>query len=202
MKRLVLILVFMAAIGCAANAEASLLNSDFEDWTTGNAPQGWSNTAYLYAVQETTLVKSGSSSARIDFTSTDRQDLYQTIDGTPGVYRFIAQFLENDPGGRGRLFLSFLDSAGKALTIIYNTTYTANSSLWQLHSLEAAAPSGTAFVKAGLAFYDVNDNWDGSASIYVDGLSLSAPAVPIPGAIWLFCSGFLGLAGLRKKMGA
>ena len=47
---------------------------------------------------------------------------------------------------------------------------------------------------------DLIDTGKFAATLSLDENSLSFAPVPIPGAIWLFCSGLIGLAGLRRKI--
>jgi hypothetical protein len=48
--------------------------------------------------------------------------------------------------------------------------------------------------------FRLNDIDSGSGAGYVFGIRQVATTVPVPGAIWLLCSGLLGLLGIRRKM--
>lgn len=43
---------------------------------------------------------------------------------------------------------------------------------------------------------------DGTGDSDYDDLIIAARSVPIPGGIWLFAAGVLGIAGIRKKLGS
>jgi len=44
-----------------------------------------------------------------------------------------------------------------------------------------------------------NITWGGNAGAQFDNIKIDVSNVPVPTAVWLFGSGFIGLIGMKKK---
>jgi hypothetical protein len=79
-----------------------------------------------------------------------------------------------------------------------NDLYSLDLSIFA--STLAGTFGGASFTKVGIGGLDI---FGASAGFDLDAVSISSPAaVPVPAAAWLFGSGLLGFAGLRKRRNA
>jgi hypothetical protein len=94
------------------------------------------------------------------------------------IYSYSAWVLDNDAGGRARLWIRFRDSGGSLLntSTSLGSSYSADSPSWQqLTIAETAAPADAVTAEFQVRFYDVA-GWPGTATIYVDDASMQGAA--------------------------
>jgi hypothetical protein len=127
-----------------------------DDWTI--------DTDYISIEKESTTISEGSSAAKITFTSDDNQDVYSTsFDVTADAeYTYTLDVYDNDAAGRIRMTIAW-DSGNEWLNV-----YSADSEDWQTLTLTGSVPTEATTAQIRMRFYDVSDDWDGDATIYVD----------------------------------
>jgi hypothetical protein len=69
---------------------------------------------------------------------------------------------------------------------------------WTLMEVAGIAPTGTASAQI-LLLHILTDGTPAGGSIFWDDANLTASAVPVPAAVWLFGSGLLGLVGVARR---
>ncbi|MBC8319448.1 MAG: lamin tail domain-containing protein [Bacteroidetes bacterium] len=158
-----------AMIGTAQNLA---LNGGFESWTINGAPgpaDNWDVTSTsLTGAQETTIVRTGTYSTNLTWTTTSTVYLEQYIAVTAGNnYNFSFWALDNDPGGRARVAVRWFDVSGSFISGFYGD-YTVDSPNWQeLSSGSQTAAVGAVEAHIEIRVYDVS-GWPGTATVYVD----------------------------------
>ncbi len=179
MRRFFLVIAFLGASFAQTNL---LQNPGFETWTGGN-PDNWESTGALSASQENTIVHGGSYSVKLYFTSTTTQYLYQDIDiNGCSPYTISVWVYDNDPAGRARLYVRWLDSNGNYISSV-ESDYTSDSDAWQQLTISANSPPNADSASVQIRLYDVSGSWSGSATIYADDVSFSLPATNQPPSI-------------------
>ena len=173
MKKL-LFLTILFLVSSALLADCYLNNGNMESWTqngSGGPPDNWSVTSSsLTASQETTTIHGGSYSTNLTWTTTSTVRFEQTgISITEGNdYEFCFYAYDNDPAGRVRVVIRWYDSGGSLISGFYGD-YSTDSAGWQyLRSGAQTAPSGAVTANVEIRCYDVSDDWDGDATVYVD----------------------------------
>ncbi|NOX38051.1 MAG: T9SS type A sorting domain-containing protein [Calditrichaeota bacterium] len=150
-----------------------LINGGFENWTQNGAagpPDNWTlSTGSLTAQQNADTLHQGNYAVRLHWTTTSTARMEQKVDVTAGyTYEFKMWILDNDPAGRARISIRWLDDTGGYISTDYSD-YTADTLAWVLvttNSVQAPAGADSAFVQIRL--YDVSSSWDGEATIYAD----------------------------------
>jgi len=161
--------------GAAAFGDELLLNTGFEDWTSGD-PDNWvPNSGSLTGTEETSQIHGGSKSLKADWTTQSTVYFTQTLSINSGAnYSYSGWAYDNDPAGRVRLYIRFRDTGGSLVgTSLSSDGYTEDSTAWQeLTIAESAAPMDAVTAEFQFRFYDVSENWAGSATAYIDDASM------------------------------
>ena len=181
MKRffaLICMLLFLGGLGLASAAEL-LLNTGFETWTAG-LPDNWNTTGSpsgITLTEETGTIHGGSKSVKAVWTTIDNPWFQQALSVNAGAnYSYSAWILDNDTGGRARIYIRFRDSGGSLTGSAPSSAYSADSPSWQeLTIAETAAPVGAVTAEFQVRFYDIT-GWPGTATIYVDDASMQGVA--------------------------
>ncbi len=173
------VLVLMLGLSTTATAQNLALNPGFEDWTVNGAPgpaDDWTlSGSSITGAQESTTVRTGTHSTNITWTTTSTRYLQQFIAVTAGSnYSFSFWALDNDPGGRARVYLRWYDSGGTLISSEDNG-YTTDDPNWQqLSTGSVTAPANAVEAHIEIRVYDVSANWTGSATVYVDDVEFVA----------------------------
>ncbi len=148
-----------------------MTNGDLETWTDTTHPTEWDVIENI--VQETTIVHSGSYSAKQTAGTKDfRQDVSGIVQGQ--TYTISYWYLDNDPAARARIWSYWL--VGNT-TISSNTaelrpnTYSDDSEGWQQYSVTIEAPSSVDGLRFEVRSYNVSP---GGGVIYWDDFSVQA----------------------------
>ncbi|NQU35401.1 MAG: lamin tail domain-containing protein [Bacteroidetes bacterium] len=170
--------VLMFGLSSIVSAQNLALNPGFESWTVNGAPgpaDDWSLTSTdLTGTQEATIVRTGTYSTNLTWTTTSTVYMEQYIPVTAGSnYSFSFWALDNDPGGRVRVAVRWFDSGGSFISGFYGD-YTADDPSWQqLSSGSQTAAAGAVSAHIEMRAYDVS-GWPGTATIYVDDVEFVA----------------------------
>lgn len=169
------ILAFLLLASVAGAAEL-LQNPGLESWT-GGAPDDWTIESGITATQETSTIHGGTSSANITWDSTSTQEFEQTVSINSGAdYSYSIWVLDNDPGGRVRLWIRHIDQFGSITGTSLDSSYSEDNADWQqLNIATTAAPADAVEVEFQVRFYD-DTGWTGSATIYIDDISMQGDA--------------------------
>ncbi len=168
--------------GMAASAQNQILNGGFEDWTGAN-PVNFTEvgTSPIYndlITKETTIVKSGSNSAKQQSKpqgTTQYLEYSNLIPVTAGhSYTISYWYLDNDNNASTRPWCTWLTDTGTltndtAQAQIRENDYSTNSSSWVQKTLTATAPIGATKIRFQVRTYHQDGN-DGGF-IYFDDLS-------------------------------
>ncbi len=153
-----------------------LINGGFENWTQNGAsgpPNNWTlSSNNLTATQTSDTLHEGNYAVRLNWTTTSTVRLEQKVDVTAGYhYEFKIWILDNDPAGRARISIRWLDDSGGYISTDYSE-YTADTLAWEIVTTNAVqAPIGADSAMVQVRLYDVSSNWDGEATLYVDHAS-------------------------------
>ncbi len=166
---------------CEVPVESDMSNWGFEEVGQDDPPADFEKASSGFtALTDDSTAAVGLQSCELTWTSTSNQDFYQGYYTpiAPGQFAlFLLAFLDNDPGGRIRTSLEFYDADKLSLGKEYGI-YSEDDAAWDTSSgWYIVAPEGAAFVRAFVRMYDVADNWDGDATVYVDDWSLTAEDV-------------------------
>ena len=161
-----------------AGAQNLLINGDFEIWSGGatEPPDNWVElTDDFNATQHSDTIHGGSYSVRLYLTSaTSTQKFTQTVGdiASNSDYTFEFWAYDNDPAGRMRVWLTWLDASGSFISSEGPDVYTEDNTNWQQSSYTGTAPTNAESLRVEIRGYDVVANWDGDALFYVDDASL------------------------------
>ncbi len=154
-------------------AQHLAVNGGYESWTVNGASgpaDNWDvSSSNLTGAQESTIVRSGSYSTNLTWTTTSTVQLEQSVAVTAGVnYTFSFWALDNDPAGRVRVTIRWYDSGGSFISGYYGD-YTTDSPDWQeVTSGSQTAPANAVEAHMEIRVYDVSSAWAGTATVYVD----------------------------------
>ena len=128
-------------------------------------PVNWNSTEFLTAVEETTDVSEGSSSASLTWTNSSNQDLdsdpFTVTEGATFSMSFDA--LDNTADGRVRIGIFWGASSD------YATTFSEDDANWQTLTLTGTVPVGATEAVFRIRCYDVGGGaWPGTATVIVD----------------------------------
>ena len=173
MKKIFTVLFFLSGL-----VWGQIQNPGFEDGTAH-----WTGDSHLTISEETTIVHGGSKSLNCTFDSQTQSQCDLRNDFVEGItagnsYTLTAWFYDNDAAGRGRLVMEWYDASDNFISNSWGPNYTTDQTDWQQLSMTATAPTDAAKVKVGARFYDVNSNWDGDCTIYVDDFD-GTPPLPV-----------------------
>ena len=165
--------LMIAAIVFAAfsvNAQNSVVNGDFENWTDGAADNWLADGGAVAIAQNTTTVQSGASSCEVIWTSQDNQ--YLTSDPfavTAGIMINASMWVfDNDIAGRARLCITYEGADN------YYGDYTEDMEDWQQLVYSDLVPEGAVTAQFQVRFYDISGDWDGDATVIVDNVVFEA----------------------------
>ncbi len=166
---------------------ASLPNGGFESWT-GGTPDYWAPDDSISVEQVSDTVHGGLYSAKVTLL-TQSQSLADFIHDTVSVsentmYILTAWIYDNDDAGRGRLLVRWYDASLNYITTSYGG-YSEDQDTWQEMTFEVTSPSGAAYAKPGIRFYDIASNWDGDAVFHIDDFDLT-PASQGPETLTIY----------------
>jgi hypothetical protein len=174
----------LALLTGTSAAQELLSNPGFETWTggAGGPPDSWIiNGSGLTATQEATTVHGGSYSVNTTWTNTTTVYLEQYVAVSPGYsYKLSAWMYDNDPDGRGRLYIRWYDASNGWISSYGDPDYTEDSAEWQYDETDSVtAPAEAAWAHCELRVYDVS-GWDGDATMYWDDASFVQTGTPPP----------------------
>ncbi|WP_262966214.1 hypothetical protein [Methylobacter psychrophilus] len=192
MKKLFLAILFTLGFCSQAMANVTYFSDNFDNLSAWTRNPG---SSYAYVSDNNLSFSSGNYGGDIFTTNTFGKGYFNfDYRGTAGIdgggYFGISTGL---PGS-----LSWI--AGTSST--YSTPFNlVNDGLFHTYSIAFdSAILGSGVTAAHIMLEQFANNTSGLATFArVSVTSLPVAAVPVPGAIWLFVSGLLGLAALRKK---
>jgi len=161
----------------------SLLNPGFEDWTVNGASgpaDHWilDTSGLITGAQEGTIVHGGSYSTNLTWTTQTQGDcdfMSEAFNITAEESYVCSLYVyDNDPAGQVTVYFAW--NTGNTFTGVYS----ADQEGWQVVTATASAPVGATSVQFGIRGYDVSENWDGDATVYVDDASFSVASTPPP----------------------
>jgi len=170
-KRLTILaisVIMFLGISATLIAQNMVTNPGFENWTAGE-PDDWTYETGVTITQETTIVHSGTSSAKVLLTTqtqgdTDTQNTeFAVTAGQP--YNCSVWVYDNDPAGRATIVLYW-----NGASTTYSNVYSSDQDSWQELTYSGSVPTGATGLQVGFRFYDVTP-WPGSATMYVDDYS-------------------------------
>ena len=167
-------------VGTACTAPSDQ-NWDFEDWSTYSDPpvDFVKNPETDFSLtEETSTVNDGSAACNVTWSTTSNRDMLGAMYGTATggtEYTTHLWIYDNDPAGRGRMFLWFYDAAGDPLTSGAQNYggYSNDAAGWRNLTHTVTSDSSAAFVRGGARFYDVGSGFT-TATVYVDDFDLTA----------------------------
>ncbi len=173
-------LLIMFGLANVVTAQNLALNPGFESWSVngaGGPPDEWTlSGSGTSAAQESVIVRTGSYSTNLTWTTTSTRYLQQTVAITGGSnYSFSFWVLDNDPAGRARVAIRWYDAGGSLTGSSYYGGYTSDSPNWQqLTSGSQEAPADAVNAHIEIRMYDVSAGWSGTATVYVDDCDFEA----------------------------
>ncbi|MCD4771950.1 MAG: lamin tail domain-containing protein [Bacteroidales bacterium] len=175
---LTLMLFAMFCFTSFVSAQNLALNSGFENWNTngaGGPPDDWTlSGSSMTGAQESTIVRTGSYSTNLTWTTTSTRYLQQFIAVTAGNnYEFSFWVLDNDAGGRARVAIRWYDAGGSFISGFYGDYSTDDANWQQLTSGSQTADAGAVEAHVEVRVYDIS-GWPGTATVYVDDANFSA----------------------------
>ncbi len=163
----ILITIFLI-IAAVLSAQNLLNNGDFSSWSE-EMPDYWQlSGSSIDAIEETTQTYSSPSSAKLQWSTGTTRYLYQIVDIEPSTqYYCQCWFYDNDAGGRGRIYFTWLDASESSVGSQGSSDYTEDGDQWEKKTYSATSPEDADKVRIELRCYDIS-GWDGDAEIFVD----------------------------------
>lgn len=151
-------------------------------WTVGGDSIDWIYSYWSPSDGSYSLDLSGQGSGSISQT-------FETVEGQQ--YKVLFDMAGN-PDNTDKLKDLRVTAAGTSTEYTFNATGKTKTDMGWVQNLFLFTADSTSTT---LTFLSLEDNAYGPA---LDNVRLSA--IPIPGAVWLFGSGLIGLVGIRRKM--
>jgi len=163
--------------GCGGGpGDADDSNWGFEEGGDNDPPADFEKAGGDFTAEWTgEKAQSGNNSCKLTWTSQDNQDLFQAwyLPCSAGnTVAFKVWVLDNDTAGRTRLSLEFYNDSYMSVGKEYSGGYSSDDPAWTQIEFSKDAPADTAFVRGFVRLYDVADNWDGDAVLYIDDWDL------------------------------
>ncbi|MFK8013947.1 MAG: hypothetical protein AB8G17_00725 [Gammaproteobacteria bacterium] len=134
---------------------------------------------------------------RIEANVFQEQIIDASDEGSIWSFSFDAKEGNIEGASTSLAFIKVLDpNAGFAQTDFVMIDMTSIGTGWSSFDLSVDIDAGQAGQILQFGFINVASNFEGSGMFY-DNIEFSA--VPVPGAVWLFASGFAALFGFRRK---
>jgi len=202
MKKLLLALMLMAtAVTTAYAAPVNLVtNGSFEatnqksgNWKiykgslTASALPGWTSGKFGIEVRNNVAGKASDGSNFVELDTTDNSFMSQTIESSVGSYSltFDYQNRPNTKSDTNGLMWQFGGMSGYAPVL-------GDYGVWHTFSTKVVGLSGSTELKFSAA--GKNDSYGSS----IDNVKVTK-VVPIPGAVWMFGSGLVGLVAAQRR---
>lgn len=210
--RVVLGMIAMTFFASTASAANLLVNAGFEDTPFVGAEEpgagtGWASYGAPFRIQQAgggcePISCAGPHGGTVSLKVFGDAGVFQDFAATEGdsfegsVWAINPENADVLTGGQiGLAVLIFFDAGGGIISDVASNVLTSASTIdeWMELTLAGVAPTGTASVR-----FQVFTTGGGGGAPRFDDASLTR-VVPIPGAVWLFGSGLIGLMGLRRK---
>jgi hypothetical protein len=175
-------LVLAAFLGNMANAaQIQLLqNTGFESWVKhgpGGPPDHWDNiTTQFFSMQDQVTVHSGTSSVKLIWGVSARQDMgydYIPVYGD-SVYTCTLWVYDNDATSRIRMWFSYDNGSNGP------STYSIDYPGWLSYVYQSTAPSGAKTLQLQIRMYQQTS---GVHTVYIDDIVLWGPEGPYPDTV-------------------
>jgi hypothetical protein len=161
--------------GCKPVGDADDSNWGFEEAGPADPPADFEKMGSDFTAQTTDeSFHGGAQSCKLTWTSTENQDFFQGMYQAVTVGQtvtFKVWAMDNDTAGRIRINVEFYNVNYLSLKKEYGG-YTSDNAEWTEMTHEIAAPDGAAFARAFVRLYDVSENWDNDASVFIDDWSV------------------------------
>lgn len=202
----VLIALFLATTG---TAQANMLtNPGFESWTYyggSEVPTEWwhmFDDTDLVGTKESTVVKSGSYSGKIDKAGSGWGGWGQEIAGlSSGDTLYVYQPI-NIPSAlsnaKATLEIKFSEYDGGPLLGSEKISAISATSGWDALQWSGVVPSGTSFTTYSVLMEDAGAAPQ-TGTVYVDDAYADTTPIPEPSSLILLSTGLLGLLGLGRR---
>lgn len=168
MRKLPILITLLLISFTTLSAQNLISNGNFSTWTDEN-PDDWILSGSSINVEQTTsFYYDAESCAKLSWSTTSTRYLYQIIDIDPSTqYYCETWFYDNDSGGRGRIYFTWLDSEDSSISSQGSSDYTVDDDQWVKKTYSAISPDNAHKLRIELRCYDVS-GWDGNAELYVD----------------------------------
>ncbi|UOA10226.1 hypothetical protein [Methylobacter sp. S3L5C] len=190
MKKLFLAILFAVGFCSQAMANVTYFSDNFDNLSAWTLKSGGSYASV--------------SNNKLSFTSGNSQgDIFTTATFNKGYFNFdYSGVAGNDAGGYFGISTAFAGDhtwiAGSS-SLALTPVNLVNDGLFHTYSI-AFDSASLGVTAVHIMLEQFGNNTPGLATFArVSVTESSVAAVPVPGAIWLFVSGLLGLAALRKK---
>lgn len=155
----------------AASGANLLQNAGFDTDNGSGQPASWTVEQPYYSSLNTSIKRSGTSSLRIDGTTGPWFGFYQSVAATAGTTYTMDGYVNVASNNNSTLdiHLQYLDGSGNVLSDSVLATYSGTATTAGFVNVHgsAAAPSGTAAVKAYVFFHDMR------GTFYFDDFSIN-----------------------------
>jgi predicted extracellular nuclease len=171
-----LIAIGLFCMPALAQTPIAVPNGDFESWTSGDA-DNWTEDSQggITGTQETgtnVTPYEGSSCANLTWTTGTQSDcdyINDAVSVTEGeTYNLSLYYYDNDIAGRITVYFDY--DVGSSS---YPNIYSSDAASWQEFSFSAVAPAGATTMQITIRGYDIEADWDGDATVYVDDVTLT-----------------------------
>ena len=174
MKKITLLLSFVACVVFAQAQTNLVVNPGFETWTNGTSPDNWTipaNSTHVGSLtwsKETTIVKSGTSALKLIISTTQNPGIVQVIPAEAGKTYTISfwYFVEAGDDSDVRIWSSWKngDTYITDKTGMQPTTYApSNKGNWTKFTMDATAPATTTALALEIRAYK-------SSTVYFDDI--------------------------------
>ncbi len=184
---------------CSVGAQANLIvNGDFETgntsgWTSFITPSGSLGNTGVSFFETSDSITSRAGRFQVGSSNGTLQGggIFQTVNTGSGFFDFNLDIASS----------GFSNGSGGLFSVLVDGVVLDTFDFGFINGTERSQLSGVVNLAAGNHEFRIliERAFGGAPSQYVDNVALTASAVPIPAAIWLFGTGLIGLVGMARR---